>query len=65
METEDLTRELEKIEAVLFKVEEYLTKTSEANAALHMSEKVLYTPLSSAVSVSLDSIHKLITKVAD
>lgn len=65
MDSQDLIRELQKIEAVLFKVEEYHSKTNEANSALHMSDKVLYSPLTSAVGVSLDNIHKIITRLAN
>lgn len=46
---EDVVRELEKAAGVLRAVERYLIAYNESMAALHMSEKVMQSPLTSAV----------------
>lgn len=49
MHQEDLVRELAKTDNVLAQVEAYLLYQNKANAALHLSEKVLLSPLATAV----------------
>jgi hypothetical protein len=55
--TGNILRELEKISHTLSYVLEYLEKTSEANAALHLSAKVMYSPLASSVSSAIQSLE--------
>lgn len=55
----DILRELSKIEAALAAAEEHLTKQNEANAALHMSERVLYSPLTVAVVNARESAKRV------
>lgn len=58
--TEDYIRELEKIlEAVNLAVE-YHTKTNEANAALHSSDRVLYSPLTVKLISAKSSLEDLL-----
>lgn len=47
--SEDAVRELEKAANVLRAVERYLSAYNESMAALHMSDKVMASPLTSAV----------------
>ena len=55
----DALRELSKIEAALAAAEEHLTKQNEANAALHMSDRVLYSPLTVAVVNARESAKRV------
>jgi nucleoside diphosphate kinase len=55
----DALRELAKVEATLEAAEAHLTKQNEANAALHMSERVLYSPLTVAVINARESAKKI------
>ncbi|MFC4334065.1 hypothetical protein [Salininema proteolyticum] len=57
----DVLRELAKVEAALAAAEEHLTKQNEANAALHLSERVLYSPLTVAVVNARESATKIRT----
>lgn len=57
----DVLRELAKVEAALAAAEEHLTKQNEANAALHMSERVLYSPLTVAVVNARESAKRIRT----
>lgn len=59
MNTTDIMRELEKITTTLKWAEEHLTKDSESKAALHLSERVLYTPLCTSVVAAKNSALKL------
>jgi len=59
MSNADALRELAKIEAALEAAETHLTKQNEANAALHMSERVLYSPLTVAVINARESAKKV------
>lgn len=60
----DALRELAKIEAALAAAETHLTKQNEANAALHMSERVLYSPLTVAVINARESAKKVRDELA-
>lgn len=55
----DILRELSKIETALAAAEEHLTKQNEANAALHMSDRVLYSPLTVAVVNARESAKRV------
>lgn len=57
----DALRELAKVETALAAAEEHLTKQNEANAALHMSGRVLYSPLAVAVVNARESANKIRT----
>ena len=57
---EDLRRELEKIEEALELAVRYHSKTNEANAALHKSGRVLYSPMTISLMIGLDSVRKLL-----
>ena len=50
----NLKRHLDKAEQALDWTERHLTLTNEANAALHLSEKVFYSPLTSLVHDALE-----------
>lgn len=54
-----------KISQTLDRVTEYLQTQSEANAALHMSDKVMYPPLTSAAGVANKSLSDLIVRLYD
>lgn len=54
-----------KISQVLDRVTEYLETQSEANAALHMSDKVMYPPLTSAAAVANTALSNLIVRLYD
>ena len=57
----DALRELSKIETTLEAAELHLTKRDESNAAGHMSERVLYSPLTVAVVSARESAKKIRT----
>lgn len=63
MESNDLIRELEKIQETLEQITSYLELTSEANAALHMSSKVMYPPLTSAAGLASGNLASLIIRL--
>jgi hypothetical protein len=52
----DLRRELEKAREALTAAETYLARHAEMNAALHASERVLYSPLSAKVVAAIAGI---------
>lgn len=52
-----------KISTTLDRVTEYLETQSEANAALHMSDKVMYPPLTSAAGVANKALSDLIVRL--
>jgi len=54
-----------KIATTLDRVTEYLETQSEANAALHMSDKVMYPPLTSAAGVANKALSDLIVRLYD
>jgi hypothetical protein len=60
-EAADVLRELTKVETALAAAGEHLTKQNEANAALHMSGRVLYSPLTVAVVNARESVKKIRT----
>lgn len=60
MDNEDLKRELQKIlEAVELAVQHH-EKSNEANAALHASPKVLYSPLTTKLQSADNTLRNLI-----
>lgn len=63
MENPDLIRELEKIFHVLDSVVSYLQTQNEANALLHMSDKVMYSPLTSAAGLANTNLSGLIMRL--
>ncbi|UUG69563.1 hypothetical protein SEA_SHAM_6 [Streptomyces phage Sham] len=54
-----------KISQTLDRVTEYLETQSEANAALHMSDRVMYPPLTSAAGVANKVLSDLIVRLYD
>lgn len=58
-------RHLEKAENALAYTEKHLTLTNEANAALHLSDKVFYSPLTSAVHDALDGVRLALREMDD
>jgi hypothetical protein len=65
MEKADLIRELEKIFHTLGNVVDYLETQNEANAKLHMSDRVMYSPLTSAAGVANKALSGLIMRLSD
>lgn len=65
MENADLIRELQKVSDVLGNVAEYLKAQNEANAKLHMSSNVMYSPLTSAAALSHRDLTWLIMRLYD
>lgn len=63
MNNSDLIRELEKVQETLERIVAYLQLTSEANAELHMSGKVMYPPLTSAAGIASGSLTTLINRL--
>ncbi len=63
MEKADLIRELEKIFHTLDSVVDYLETQNEANAKLHMSDRVMYSPLTSAAGVANKALSGLIMRL--
>lgn len=56
MNKENVLRELAKIEQSLVWASRHFEKLSESNAALHQSDKVMYSPLATSVFAALKSI---------
>ncbi|QNN99111.1 hypothetical protein SEA_FAUST_5 [Streptomyces phage Faust] len=65
MQNPDLIRELEKIFHTLDSVVDYLETQNEANAKLHMSDKVMYSPLTSAAGLANKNLSALIMRLYD
>lgn len=63
MEKPDLIRELEKIFHTLDSVVDYLETQNEANAKLHMSDRVMYSPLTSAAGLANKTLSELIMRL--
>ena len=59
MHIDDLNRELDKIDNALAHAETYLAKNNEANASLHLSDRVLYSPLTTAVINARTSVTRI------
>ena len=64
MEHRDLLRELLKIQEALTWTEKYLTRENEANAALHLNERVFYSPLTTQVHDAAISLDRVITDLS-
>lgn len=62
-EREDIMRELEKVDEALNWVELHLEKSSEANAALHVSTRVMYSPLHAKVVAARQTLVTLEAKL--
>lgn len=58
MSDADLVRQLEKAEEALAACDRHFAAAAEANAALHMSERVIPNPLASLVAITLVSIQR-------
>ncbi len=65
LQNPDLIRELEKIFHTLDSVVDYLEAQNEANAKLHMSDKVMYSPLTSAAGLANKALSELIMRLYD
>jgi hypothetical protein len=65
LQNQDLIRELEKIFHTLDSVVDYLQTQNEANAKLHMSDKVMYSPLTSAAGLANTNLSNLIMRLYD
>ena len=55
----DLIRELDKIGDTIGQAVAYLSKVNEANAALHLNDKVFYSPLTAALVAAGESVGVL------
>ena len=59
----DALREIEKIRDALIWADRHFAKLSESNAALHQADRVLYSPLATAIinaAVSLDLVAEYV-----
>jgi hypothetical protein len=65
MHHDDALREVDKVLAALQRAGDHLSKQNEANAALHLADKVLYSPLTVAVLNAADSAAKLRDHLAE
>lgn len=65
MNDADHLRHLAKAEQALNWTEKHLTLTNEANAALHLSDKVFYSPLTSAVHDALEGVRLALKGLED
>jgi hypothetical protein len=61
VKTVDALREMEKVVETLERTAECLTKKNESDAALHLSDRVLYSPLTTEVIAA----HQAAMKVRD
>lgn len=59
---ENKTRELKKVLEALKLAKEYFMKTNEANRALHCSETVLYSPLTTKLILAEETLNNLINE---
>lgn len=59
MHADDALRELDKVDLALTKVVDYLTKKNESNAALHLSDTVLPSPLTINAINATQSVARL------
>ncbi|MFI0406616.1 hypothetical protein [Actinomadura sp. 3N508] len=59
MHPDDVVRELDKVTHALAWTRKHLTSTNEANAALHIADTVLYSPLTQAVTRATESVAKI------
>lgn len=65
MERSDLLRELAKAQEALTWTEKYLTRENEANAALHLNERIFYSPLTSQVHDAAESLGRVIVDLSE
>lgn len=65
MERSDLLRELTKAQEALSWTERYLTRENEANAALHLNERVFYSPLTTQVHEAVESLTRVLTDLQE
>lgn len=63
MHNDDLLRELDKIGTALHHAGEYLAKMNESNAMLHLSERVLYSPLTVEVLHAKESVELILAQL--
>lgn len=63
LETMNLKRELDKIELALKHAVEYHKKVNEANAILHLSERVMYSPMTTELFNAHLSVLNLIQDI--
>lgn len=64
MHPNDVARELEKVGDALSAAAKYLSLQNESNAALHMNDKVLYSPLTTAVIHAHESLLMVLDHVS-
>ena len=57
---EDLERELEKAAQCLAACDRHFAAAAEANAALHMSDRVIPNPLASHVALTLENVRRVL-----
>ncbi len=60
MKNEDFKRELQKVLEAIEAATEYHEKSNEANAALHLSERVLYSPLTAKLQTADNTLRNLL-----
>jgi len=65
MNKDNIKRELEKALLTLGWASLYFEKTSEANAALHKSEKVMYSPLASEMDSAIQAIQNALAELEE
>lgn len=65
MEHSDLLRELTKAKEAMVWTEKYLTRRNEADAALHLNERVFYSPLTTQVHEASESLGRVIVDLSE
>lgn len=65
MISEDFIRELEKAEMALAACDRHFSAAAEANAALHLSDRVLPNPLASALALALENLRAFLARARE
>lgn len=65
MKRSDLVRELTKTADTLSWAEKYLTRENEANAALHMNDRVFYSPLTTQIHECGLALSRVLADLAE
>lgn len=60
MDSNDLIRELDKAAQALAACDRHFSAAAEANAALHMSDRVIPNPLAAHVALTLANVRRVI-----
>lgn len=58
--SEDLIRELKKVQEAVTLAAEYHTKINEANSKLHCSETVLHSPMTNKLILAQQSLERIL-----